>query len=103
MAAIALVGWYLMTPHWSQEDRAPMDASPLSHWIVLDSFDFASDCKDEKKGREEEARERFVANSPPPHNPFGFDEGLTELMRAQYREYLSAQCIGTDDPRLGAP
>jgi len=77
-----------------------MDASPLSQWIILDSFDFASDCKDEKKAREEETYERFVASSPPPHNPFQSYQGLTELARARYREFLSAQCIGTDDPGL---
>jgi len=100
IAATALMGWYLMMPHWSQDDHAPRDDSPLAQWIVIDSFDFASDCKDAKKAREDETFQRFSAETPEPHNPFQPYQGIAELRRAWYREYLSAQCIGTDDPRL---
>ena len=100
ITALALMGWYLMMPHWSQEDHAPLDDSPISKWLVVDSFDFASDCKDAKKSREEETYARFSANTPPPQNPFRPYEGIAELLRAHYRGYLSAECIGTDDPRL---
>jgi hypothetical protein len=47
VAALALVGWYLMTPPWRQgkdgfEERLEL---PLSKWVRTLAFDSAAECE----------------------------------------------------------
>ncbi|MGA9884041.1 MAG: hypothetical protein WBQ34_10010 [Candidatus Acidiferrales bacterium] len=80
IAALALVGWYLMVPPIVQKNgKYQYDyAAPLSKWTEEDAFDTASDCKED--------RETLVKASK------GWGTSATDT--AQER------CIATDDPRL---
>lgn len=76
-AALALCGWYLMTP--------PMDAghhidtnAPLSRWQILSSFDNANDCAIVTQDLRD-------------------DKNAASWKR---RRSMLAVCISTDDPRL---
>jgi hypothetical protein len=42
-AALALVGWYLMTPPILL--KCPDEGAPLSRWTVEEAFDTARECK----------------------------------------------------------
>jgi len=44
IAALALVGWYLMTPP-SQLGQMPNVDVPLSQWTQLDTYDTSTSCK----------------------------------------------------------
>ena len=86
-AALALVGWYLMTPPTTGNPK-PFEhdvTAPLSRWTVDQAFDTAAECE----GRcgqigDELARKAERGRS--------FD--LLDLGR------MLAQCIASDDPRL---
>jgi hypothetical protein len=79
-AALALVGWYLMTP--------PPDnlKASISAWEISASYDTAEQCSLEQQ--------RF------------FDTAIKQRslnlgkLRAGNEAMLHAQCIATDDPRL---
>jgi hypothetical protein len=97
-AALALVGWYLIAPPirsgTSPDDQVVDDRAPLSAWIIVDSFDAASDCQRTMKGTQS-----FHLKS------FHDVEGLTEDQRRSARKQLkdmenAMQCIASDDPRL---
>ena len=46
LAALALVGWYLMMPPDSAKIPHDVDAdTPLSHWVVVTSFDDEDACE----------------------------------------------------------
>jgi hypothetical protein len=107
-AALALVGWYLMFPHLRDADEAAtrlktfeslskkvqpngrppasvffnLDA-PLGQWSIAGSFDTAASC--------EKTRGQFVYEALK-HRSSPIDEA----------DYMSGQCIATDDPRLKA-
>jgi hypothetical protein len=70
VAALALVGWYLMVP--------PL----VPQWTILDSFDSAEECID---AHVKLLRDRFIKNAN--------DEIRLE-------QAYSARCIATDNPRL---
>jgi hypothetical protein len=82
-AALALVGWYLIIP---PSNLSPTNAykQPLNSWPIIRSFDSADDCEDFKG--------TFVESS---HQQRAFG-----VLNPSYRDYMFAQCIATDDPRL---
>jgi hypothetical protein len=79
-AALALVGWYLMTP--------PPDnlKAPISQWEINASYDTAEQCSLEQG---------VYFNT-------GMKQRKQKLgnLRAANEAMLRAQCIATDDPRL---
>jgi uncharacterized protein YfaP (DUF2135 family) len=84
VAALALVGWYLMLPPLAA-DRPDVDRdAPLSTWRQAGAFDNAKACE---------------AN---------LADGLKRLDKARgetqfpsfYHSYLYARCVAVDDPRL---
>jgi hypothetical protein len=85
-AALALVGWYLMTPP-PELDQASGKFNfgsvdlmmPLSGWTIEDSFDSVQECKKEQAA--------MIA-----------DDRRVKALRL--RADMAALCIGTDDPRL---
>jgi hypothetical protein len=94
-AALALVGWYLtmppaksvvlkpsvnLTTQWTTPDHM---APSLAKWSIEDSYDTAAQCSEGKQQLMQAA-----AGSKNPMNP---------TARA---EWLTVQCIATDDPRL---
>ncbi len=84
-AALALAGWYLMIP----SSTFPPDVAykePLRNWRILRSFDTADDCQDFLSNFFEQSREQKDLNTLDP----------------AYRDFMFAECIATDDPRLNA-
>jgi len=83
VAALALVGWYLMQPPWVSHNT--FDASaPLSRWKIATSFDSAADC------------ENFLSSNGLYYRTH------PNVKQADWfaRLWGASQCIATDDPRL---
>jgi hypothetical protein len=98
VAALALVGWYLMLPppptDSSDSERAMMGnakvllGAPLSLWAVYDSYDTAIECR--------RARDKLKGQV----NDYGdVDVFLKRSTGAEQMKYF-AECIASDDPRL---
>jgi hypothetical protein len=109
-AALALVGWYLMSPLVDHKSGAVIYEAPLGYWQIEGSFDTATECK---RGQEDDVRlmtkltyrkqseaalEKYEAQEdgrmkwPPGTTRKSRDLGL--------RSALAEECIATDDPRL---
>ena len=99
-AALALVGWYLITPPIESCIGAfsggSCEQTPLPRWQIRTTSDSLAECEKIKaewieKGRmylgESDARSRT------PGSRVLSDE-------AEYMTYIEATCIATDDPRL---
>jgi len=91
-AALALTGWYLMTPPVTQTLAGLMryDKAPLQDWQIQGTFDGKIEC--------DRALTDYV--SDPNNNAFYRAE--TDAVRRKYlaQEKIVAECIATDDPRL---
>ncbi len=88
-AALALVGWYLMTPPPLVPPRGEVlvDAlAPLSNWRVFHAYDSAKQCEQQHSAMFDEAK--------------GHQNSTDASERAVFQMAMSAQCIATDDPRL---
>ena len=93
-SALALVGWYLMTPPISTSGSLNTDG-PLSAWVEDSAHDSASACeqmKAEMLYATAAARSLFPDSAENKH-------GRATLALNNDR-YLNARCIATDDPRL---
>ncbi len=89
-AALALVGWYLMTPLGDPKTGKMYYEAPLKYWRIDDSFDSAKECK-----------QGLLRNLDwfQQHQPkVTFDKDSPDTLG--YRGAIAALCIGTDDPRL---
>jgi hypothetical protein len=57
-AALALVGWYLITPLFNSQGKASKPLSllifdaPYAHWSIEKGFDSAKDCETERANDE---------------------------------------------------
>jgi len=97
-AALALVGWYLMTPpfvsvgpnlHDASLDRSiPDSEAPLSKWQWSGSFDSVASCQHEQEKQITEAQKRELALP------------VAERDREVEIDFWLGECIATDDPRL---
>lgn len=85
-AALALVGWYLMIPPSSTLPPGVAYKEPLRNWKIVRGFDTADDCDDFLSTFFEQAREK---------------QGLN-ILEPAYRDYMFAECVASDDPRLQA-
>jgi|HubBroStandDraft_6_1064221.scaffolds.fasta_scaffold482803_2 hypothetical protein len=87
-AALALVGWYLLFPPFSQwldyQGVSGYHKAELRNWQRLETFDTRQDCE----RAEDQLRERYDKDQKEP-----------VLNRTQYNLRL-AQCVQTGDPRL---
>jgi hypothetical protein len=83
VVALALVGWYLMLPHFMYLADGSMSGptAPLPQWDLYGSYDSAAEC---------ETARSFAITKASDHGDY-----------AKLREELeAAQCIATNDPRL---
>jgi len=84
-AVFALIGWYLMlppTPHTQKQRDDILDhGAPLSQWSILQSFDTAKECENERTKIEKP----YINGAPIP---------------LAATPFVTGQCIATDDPRL---
>lgn len=99
-AALALVGWYLMTPPVTDNNGHYMIAenAPLSDWKNIGGFDSADECTEYKFWLNSGLKKRYGED---------FGTRLARLLRskgtyeiASDAATLVAQCIASDDPRL---
>lgn len=78
-AALALAGWYLLTP--PLQDNGHFDTSaPLSEWRIQSGFGTGEDCKN------------TVAELS--------SKAMKEGRSGDADELKASQCVSTDDPRL---
>jgi len=101
--ALALLGWYLMTPPLTQQSPdsyglPPDTTAPLSKWEydpMRDHFESEEDCRTELALRQESQRgpnrdrERQLSRLLP--------HGATQLIEEQYK---LARCVPDNDPRI---
>jgi hypothetical protein len=91
-AALVLVGWYLMVPPTSYEDREPrvLSDAPLSAWKVLGTYDSVAECQRARMAGTQKAK--TVTQLHP---------GWSGSYQAAFvKSWLEALCMPTDDPRL---
>src|SRR6202522_3678002 len=115
VAALVLVGWYLVTPHALPNSREPNLSSPLSQWARRGPMPTKSACEDGRSAalrqiddpvqREEmkkqlpkvraELRREWPNQKIPPDSYF--DKAYWDDLR---RVLNLSQCIAGDDPRM---
>jgi hypothetical protein len=81
--AFALVGWYLIIPS-STMPPGVAHKEPFRKWQIVRGFDSADDCEDFRSAFFEHSRQKHGLN----------------VLEPAYRDYMFAECIATDDPRL---
>jgi len=82
-AALTLVGWYLMIPS-STLPPGVAYKGPLRKWQIVRGFDTADDCQDFLGSFFEDSRQKQALN----------------MLEPAYRDYMFAECVASDDPRL---
>jgi len=82
-AALTLVGWYLMIPS-SMLPPGVAYKEPLRKWQIVRGFDTADDCNDFLSTFFEGSQQKQALN----------------MLEPAYRDYMFAECVATDDPRL---
>ena len=80
---ILAAGWYLMVPP-STLSKSYAYKQPLNQWQVVQAFDDADACEDFKDNFFESSRQ----------------ERTLGVLNPAYRDYMFAECVATDDPRL---
>jgi hypothetical protein len=92
-AALALVGWYLMTPpvNFPSSDE-PVDSAPLAQWYRWHSFDAASEC--ERFRISKQNHYWAIVLKAQPHS------NLQNAARDFHNAMIDGKCIASDDPRL---
>jgi hypothetical protein len=85
-AALALVGWYLMTPPTSK-DKIHADL-PLSQWKKLQSFDTESQCQDALTDLYNPSIDKRMRENTKPEAYKLFKQFMEDM-----------RCVSTDDPR----
>jgi hypothetical protein len=102
-AALAFLGWYLMTPmvfipNRSNDPRPAFDnyLAPLSAWETIRSFDSSAECEKERDSiiRVGESRESYLRENPHPK------ETTRGLLSAEGDAWRHAVCVASDDLRL---
>jgi hypothetical protein len=86
-AALALVGWYLITPPFVGDPFYVDHTARLSEWKIESSYDTAEQCESARKRKSIGARLSRRILEP----------GSRAMMDAA-QGY--AQCVASDDPRL---
>jgi hypothetical protein len=86
-AALALVGWYLMTPPWVGFETFDWSA-PLSKWYEAEQFKTAAECQNY---REHVSAKDLTEKKAVPAG---------HSADANAEVYRHGQCVADDDPRL---
>ena len=93
--ALALVGWYLLTPTLGKDNLPDYDAS-VPMWTLQHVFDSAADC-DLMRSRWRERAHRMGKAASEKKNLAPEDEKIT---LEQFYDFEDCECIASDDPRL---
>jgi hypothetical protein len=86
-AALALVGWYLITPPTSK--NAIHDDLPLSKWEKVGTLDTASQCEDALKDLDNPSIDQHMQETVTPEEYKSFKQFMDD-----------AKCVSSADPRL---
>ncbi|MFI5352510.1 MAG: hypothetical protein ACHQZS_06045 [Candidatus Binatales bacterium] len=95
-AALALTGWYLITPRDMPSETKPL--SPLSQWEVRQTFDTAAQCERElikQLDAIQAARKAEGVESERENRNGGITSGHLTFYSSEYQK-----CVATNDPRL---
>jgi hypothetical protein len=101
-AALALVGWYLMTPPLTPKGVFDSSATlvdgsaPISQWSVSRSFDSAERCEQAREAAENVLKQAVKKNP----DLLGDRDPKRRLETMGILAAAIAKCIATDDPRL---
>jgi hypothetical protein len=80
VAALASIGWYLMIPPPMSSDRLMVELNaPLSKWRVFSPYATAAECA--------QGQIKYAALT-------------SKGDKLQHWQFIAAQCIASDDPRL---
>jgi hypothetical protein len=82
-AMLALAGWYLMIPSSALPPNIAYK-QPLRKWQIVRGFDEADDCQDFLDSFFEDSRQKQSVG----------------MLEPAYRDYMFAECVASDDPRL---
>lgn len=98
LAALALVGWYLMMPPDSPKIPHGVDAdTPLSHWIVVTTYDDQDACENALTGIQNSQTDPITLDKTGRAKRFDRHDDALGKARA-----LNAACVESDDIRLKA-
>ena len=113
VAALALLGWYLMVPLPPEKTPSPSwgdyfgdlfrRTNSFSDWRIVESFDSATDCEKVRVRdfTSDEARKAQAVLAPEPKSEGKAPEPKAEAkVKAAMDAFAHAVCIATDDPRL---
>ena len=89
-AALALVGWYLVTPPPDDGGGAWNQSAPLRAWVLVSSHDSAKEC--------EQAKIELTTEHP----PLSLDPAEKQRDGIVHNWNMESLCIATDDSRLKA-
>jgi hypothetical protein len=87
-AALALVGWYLMVPPYSEKPIPPTNLPPLSKWSVYRRYNAPDECRYARSA----IADGFLEDAPP--------DFLQRFGNNFKSTFVRARCVATDDPRL---
>jgi hypothetical protein len=106
-AALALVGWYLMTPPVMGREDGHKPWPPVARWVVVEDFDSLAPCKlaRDKMSNAAEQQFRYLR-----HEFLHGRQDTAELIDEFFDKYsrpldllvvkLDGECVASDDPRL---
>ena len=97
VAAIALVGWYLLMPPQVSENGHPDAGVPLAQWEQMGSYNSAEDCNDDRESfmKRDQKEYNLSLISDPPQSTL-----LKEAAHKVAPKSSAALCIDAADPRL---
>jgi hypothetical protein len=93
-AALALVGWYLMTAPVTEQGAINQDAA-LSEWTKASHFDAESDCDARRKEKIRDSEDEVELAPKSEADEDGKRDADKDLNAA-----LVSQCVADDDPRI---
>jgi hypothetical protein len=93
-AALALVGWFLMTAPVSEQGDLHQDAA-LSEWTKASHYDSESECDTRRKEKIQDSEDEVELAPKSEADEDGKRDADRDLNAA-----LVSQCVADDDPRL---
>jgi len=96
LAALALVGWYLMMPPDSAKVPHDVDTGvPLAHWIVVTTYDTEENCEGALTGIQNSQTDPITLDKTGKLKRLDRHDDALGKARA-----LNAACVESDDIRL---
>jgi len=89
-AALVPMGWYLMVPPTFQGQLTVNINAPRSEWRLFASYDSARACENERLALFKSGEAFSQAQRANP----------TTNEQSRAAQYIAAECIATDDPRV---